>query len=54
MKPRPYNPLVIDPDDYDGLFDEDYLEDADDLRDEHYEPVSSGARRKKPSFDHDS
>ena len=52
---RRFNPLVLDPDNYDRLFDEDFLTDDDILgnRDE-YEPISQGVRRRKPVFESDS
>lgn len=47
-----FNPLVLDPDDYEKLFDEDFLDEAADFKDQdYYENISSGARRKKPALD---
>lgn len=47
------NPLIIDPDDYEKLFDDEFREDDLDDRAEEYEVLSFGARRKKPAVDHD-
>ena len=53
-KPRPYNPLVIDPEDYEALLDEDYpgwesLEEGDP----EFEFLSNGSRRRKPQINPD-
>lgn len=52
MKERrrpPFNPLVLDPTDFDRLFDEDYvsLEELDE-GDSEYDYLSNGSRRRKP------
>jgi hypothetical protein len=51
---RRFNPLVLDPDDYEKLFDDEFGEEEVDDRKELYEPLSYGARRKKPAIDPDS
>lgn len=48
-KPKPFNPLVLDPDDYEKLFDDEFapierLEESD----EEYDYLSYGSRRRKP------
>lgn len=43
-----FNPLVLDPNDYEKLFDNEFVEDDLDERAEEYETLSYGARRKKP------
>lgn len=53
-----FNPLVLDPDDYDKLFDEDVLaldeyERLQEKRGEEYEPLAFGARRRKPAINPD-
>lgn len=45
---RRFNPLVLDPDNYDQLFDQDFSEEEEKPKDEVYEPMSYGARRKRP------
>lgn len=51
---RRYNPLVIDPDDYDKLFDEDYLDGGEDAENsKEFEHISDGVRRRKPAFESD-
>jgi hypothetical protein len=46
---RPRNPLILD-DDYEKLFDDDFLESIEDLEesDPVYDYLSNGSRRKKP------
>lgn len=53
-KVRPFNPLVLDPDDCEGLIDEDYvrLEDLEES-DQEYEYLSSGSRRRRPQINSD-
>lgn len=45
-----FNPLVLDPEDYDQLFDQPFSDEDDEkpTGNEVYEPLSYGARRKKP------
>lgn len=43
-----FNPLVLDPDDYERLFDEDFTEEKLEEKNDEYEHLSWGARRKRP------
>lgn len=51
MANKRFNPLVLDPENYDQLFDSPFTDDGDEEKPqgtEVYEPLSYGARRKKP------
>jgi hypothetical protein len=47
------NPLILDPDDYEKLGDEDFLDEETSEDRELYEPMDSGSRRRKPLIDTD-
>lgn len=47
------NPLVLDPDDYEKLHDEDFLDEETSEDRVLYEPMESGSRRRKPLIDTD-
>jgi hypothetical protein len=49
---RPFNPLDLDPEDFDRLYDEDSTVSLEDLEesDSEYDYLSGGARRRKPQI----
>lgn len=50
-KRKTFNPLVLDPDDYEKLFDEEFgpIEKLDESDDE-FDYLSYGSRRRKPKI----